>query len=160
MAEKLKNFNFDQASTLTTTEKAVYPWGDWFDGSIWKLTYGEDFETHPLMMERIIRTRATGRSAKVRLRHQPLNGDQWGVIVLQRTDPNSPVAQVAAAEQKAAKNQARNAKRAATMAAKKEAAEVKPSTTKTKPAVNKAPAVKTVAKTPSKRPQRKLASVS
>ena len=109
MATKIKTFDFDQPSTLTTTDKATYPWDQWFDGDIWKLTWDEDFHTHPLMMERIIRTRATGRSAKVRLRHVPMNGDPWGEIVVQRTDAVGP---------DEAKREARRAKAAATRAAK------------------------------------------
>ena len=109
MATKIKTFDFDQPSTLTTTDKATYPWDQWFDGDIWKLTCDEDFTTHPLMMERIIRTRATGRSAKVRLRHVPMNGDPWGEIVVQRTDAVGP---------DEAKREARRAKAAATRAAK------------------------------------------
>lgn len=117
MAEQLKEFDFSTPSTLTTTDKAVYPWETWFDGSIWKLTWGEDFHGHPLMMERIIRTRATGRHAKVSLRHMPTDPPQkqrdgspepWGVIVLQRTDDQAPVA---------LKRKARKDKMAATKAA-------------------------------------------
>lgn len=90
MANKLKTFDFDQPSTLTTTEKATYPWDMWFDGDIWQLTWDEDYHTHPLMMERIIRTRATGRGAKVRLRHVPMNGEPWGKLIVQRTDVVGP----------------------------------------------------------------------
>jgi len=95
MATKLRTFDFSQPSVITSpNEKAVYPWDEWLDGDIWQLTQGEDFDTHPLMMERIIRTRATARRTKVRLRHQPLdgrrNGDPFGVIILQRTDVKGP----------------------------------------------------------------------
>lgn len=136
MATKLKTFDFSKQSELTVTEKANYPWEKWLDGDIWQISEGEDFQTHPLMMERIIRTRATGRGAKVRMRHVAVNGNPWGVIVLQRTDINGPN------EQKAA---ARREKRAATKAV-----------------ATKAPARKAVAKkaaTPTKRPARKLTAV-
>ena len=43
MANKIKTFDFDQPSTLTTTDKATYPWDKWFDGDIWESTYDEDF---------------------------------------------------------------------------------------------------------------------
>lgn len=93
MATKLNKFDFSAPSVITTTEKAVYPWDEWLDGDIWHIEQGEDFETHPLMMERIIRTRATARGAKVRLRHQGLNGDDsFGIIVMQRTDVEGPKA--------------------------------------------------------------------
>jgi hypothetical protein len=137
MATKLKTFDWTSPSTLTTSEKATYPWEEWFDGDIWQLTRDEDFDGHPLMMERIIRTRATGRKAKVRLRHVPLNGEQWGIIVVQRTDIAGP---------NEAKRSAANEKRAATRAAKNGTAEVTDIDTKRKPKVGKAPAVKTIAK--------------
>ena len=52
MATKLRKFDFTAPSTITTAEKPAYPWGDWFDGDIWEIRYGDDFLTHPLMMER------------------------------------------------------------------------------------------------------------
>lgn len=110
MANKIKSFDFDQPSTLTTTDKATYPWDQWFDGDMWEVVWNEDFQTHPLMMERIIRTRATGRGAKVRLRHVPMNGDPWGKIIIQRTDIVGP---------NEAKANARREKSAATRAANK-----------------------------------------
>ena len=91
MATKLKKYDWDNSSNMTKGEKAVYPWDEWLDGSIWRLTHGKDFQPHPLMMERIIRTRATGRGARVQLRHEPLRGgtEPFGHIVLQRTDITS-----------------------------------------------------------------------
>jgi hypothetical protein len=108
MATKLKTFDFSVPSKLTTSEKATYPWDEWLDGDIWQLTSGEDFDGHPLMMERIIRTRATGRRAKINLRHVPMNGEPWGIIVVQRNDVQGP---------NAAKKAETAAKRAATKAA-------------------------------------------
>ncbi|NBZ97082.1 MAG: hypothetical protein EBR40_11805, partial [Proteobacteria bacterium] len=63
--------------------------------SIWRIEQGVDFKTHPLMMERIIRTRATARKAKIVLRHEPHNAgiahhNPFGYIVFQRTDVPSP----------------------------------------------------------------------
>lgn len=138
MAEKLSDFDWSTPSHLTKSdEKAVYPWDDWLDGDIWRLTRGEDFEPHPLMMERVIRTRASGRKhdpAKVRIRHLPLNGskdtaDPTGVIVLERTDklgPKGLESQTAAAkkEQKAEARRKRDAER---RAEKKAAAKKAPS---------------------------------
>ena len=142
MAQKLRTFDFGRASALTSSEKATYPWSEWLDGDIWQLTEGEDFQTHPLMMERIIRTRATGRGAKVRLRHMPINGDTspFGVIVLQRHDIAGP------AERK--RQEAREKRAAKKVAAEKEAQET----------LEKA-GIKTtrkVAKPPSKRPVKKV----
>jgi hypothetical protein len=97
MATKLTKFDFSAPSNLTAAgeEKAAYPWEEWFDGDTWSLTWGEDFDPHPLMMERIIRTRATGRKARVRVRHLPLNGregsnDPTGIIVMERVDIEGP----------------------------------------------------------------------
>jgi len=114
MAEKLRTFDFDKPSELTSSEKIQYPWDQWLDGDIWQLTQGEDFMTHPLMMERIIRTRATTRQAKVRLRHQPLhegNGDPFGILIIQRTDRIGP-----ADAKKAEARAKREAKKAAAAA--------------------------------------------
>jgi hypothetical protein len=112
MATKLNKFDFSAPSAITTSEKAVYPWTEWLDGDIWQLTEGKDFDTHPLMMERIVRTRATARGAKVRLRHVALNGDSpFGMIVMQRTDITGPAA-VKKAEQ-ASKRTAKKATAAA-----------------------------------------------
>jgi hypothetical protein len=112
MATKLNTFDFKPASAITTGEKAVYPWEEWLDGDIWQIEEHEDFETHPLMMERIIRTRATARHAKVRLRHVASNGKSpFGIIVLQRTDVKGP-----AASKKAEQAEKRAAKKAAAQA--------------------------------------------
>ncbi len=128
MATKLSTFDFSAPSNLTATngdEKAAYPWEEWFDGDIWQLTVGEDFEPHPLMMERIIRTRATGRRAKVRVRHLALNGaaattDPTGIIVMERTDIDGPNQSKRAAKA-AATRERRAAKKAAAPAAAAEA---------------------------------------
>jgi hypothetical protein len=156
MAEKLKTFDFDKTqSELTTSEKAVYPWEDWLDGDVWQLTYGEDFSTHPLMMERIIRTRATGRKAKVRLRHLPHNGDQWGVIVLQRTDVPGPTQRKR--DEAAAKR--RQKREQATVEAEAIVKDIKrPTKTKAVKSVAKKSSAP-VSKRPAKRPARQLASV-
>lgn len=136
MATKLKSFDFTAPSKLTTSDKATYPWDEWLDGDIWELTHGEDFEGHPLMMERIIRTRATGRKAKINLRHVPMNGEPWGVIVVQRNDAEGP---------EAFKKRQANEKRQATRSANK--AEVSPASIPSKPTVKNVPPVKKVAAT-------------
>jgi hypothetical protein len=152
MATKLKTFDFTSPSKLTVSEKATYPWDEWLDGDIWELRQGEDFEGHPLMMERIIRTRATGRKAKISLRHVPINGEPWGVIVLRRNDIEGP---------SAAKKRATVEKRQATRASR--SAEVTPAQTTKKPEVKRGPAIKKLAvktdKKVSKRPARRLATV-
>lgn len=87
MAQRLTTYDFSKPSNITTQDRMSYPWDQWFDGSIWRIVQGEDFKTHPLMMERIIRTRATARKAKIIIRHE---GDPFGAIVFRRTDVPEP----------------------------------------------------------------------
>lgn len=67
---------------------AVYPWHEWFDGSIWRIEQGVDFDIHPLMMERVLRTKTTSCKGNIVIRHEGLNGlrEGMGAIVFQRTD--------------------------------------------------------------------------
>lgn len=99
MSERLSTYDFTKSSNITSTERMNYPWDQWFDGSIWRIEQGVDFKTHPLMMERIIRTRATARKAKIVIRHEPkalvgtskgVSYDPFGYIVFQRTDIPQP----------------------------------------------------------------------
>lgn len=131
MATKLTEYDFAASSVITTSEKAVYPWTEWLDGDIWQLTEGDDFHTHPLMMERIIRTRATARGAKVTVRHIPLLGingkprknNPFGIIIMQRTDCIGPTETAANGAARTAKKAADAEKRAAKKAAAKQEAE-------------------------------------
>jgi hypothetical protein len=163
MATKLKTFDFTAPSAITQpTEKAVYPWEQWLDGDIWQIREGEDFTTHPLMMERIIRTRATARGAKVRLRHQPLNGDRsdpFGVIILQRSDVKGP-ADAKKAERAAARaeKKAAAAKDAQEFLAKTGIKTTKKAAAAPKKAVAKRPS-KAVKHAVSKRPSKRVAKV-
>jgi hypothetical protein len=140
MATKLKDFDFTHQSKLTPSGgKDSYPWDDWFDGDIWQITYGEDFDSHPLMMERIIRTRIVGREGKVTLRHVGVGDEPWGIIVLRRSDIEGPNMR---------KRRETTENRTAARAAKKAtAAEIEPPKTIDKPVVKKAPTVKRVAPT-------------
>lgn len=91
MAHKLKDFDFTHQSRLTIPGgKDPFPWDKWFDGDIWQIEHGKDFDSHPLMMERIIRTRIVGREGKVTMRHLGVNGEPWGIIVLRRSDIEGP----------------------------------------------------------------------
>lgn len=83
MAERLTEYDFKQSSHITKTERRNYPWHEWFDGSIWRLTWGVDFDTHPLMMERVIRTRATSRKIKLSIRHEGDDTNPFQHIVMQ-----------------------------------------------------------------------------
>jgi hypothetical protein len=145
MAERLATYDFTAQSAVTSAEtkgRNRYPWNDWFDGDIWKITQGEDFDTSPLMMERIIRTRASNKShkAKVTLRHLPsLNGGPAS-IVLQRTDVVGP---------SAAKKAEAAAKRRAKKDAADEAAGVTPKKVISKRPAKKAPTTRRKTKTDS-----------
>lgn len=95
MANRLTTYDFSKPSNITTQDRMSYPWDQWFDGSIWRIEQGVDFKTHPLMMERIIRTRATARKAKIIIRHEPLHAcdaqtNPFGLIVFRRTDVPEP----------------------------------------------------------------------
>lgn len=141
MAHTLKSFDFSKASDLTKAEKGNYDWDQWLNGDIWQLTQGEDFQPHPLMMERIIRTRATGRQAKIRLRHVPVNGDEFGIIVVQRHDIAGP-SEIKRAQAREKRETTKKMK--ATVAVKKA------------PAKKAAKVTKPTSKTPSKRPVKKV----
>lgn len=87
MAKRLESYDWTRQSKMSP-KGAVYPWADWFDGSIWMIERGVDFFTHPLMMERVIRTKTTAAGGKIVIRHegQGDDGDGFGIIVFQRTD--------------------------------------------------------------------------
>jgi len=149
MAERLRSFDFTAQSAITAAwskGRNRYPWNDWFDGDIWKITQGTDFDTSPLMMERIIRTRASNKNhrAKVTMRHLPsVNGDQPS-IVLQRTDITGP-----ALAKKAEQAEKRKAKKVAADQAAQETLAAAGITPTPKKAISKRPAKK--APTPRKK---------
>lgn len=162
---KLAKFDFSKPSELTNASKATYPWDEWLDGDIWRIEEGTDFNTHPLMMERIIRTRATGRKARVQIKHLPKNGDgPFGVIVFQRTDITGPTA-ARKAEQSAKRAERRAAAQKdaeetlakAGIKAKKAAPKVTPAKRAATPKSVAKP-VKRVSKTPAKRPVKSVAA--
>ena len=109
MAEVLKEFDWEAKPEAPNIPKPVYHWDDWFNGDIWLLEQGKDFYGHPLMMERISRTRAHSRSATIQMRHVGVNGDRYGKLIIQRTDIIGPTE---------ARRAERRAKLAATRAAK------------------------------------------
>jgi hypothetical protein len=80
MATRLPTYDFTVRKPRKTRSTKSYPWGLWLDGSIWQITRGEDFEPEPLMMERVLRTRAAVLHQALKLRHE--EGD---VIVFQAT---------------------------------------------------------------------------
>jgi hypothetical protein len=175
MAKILRSYNWAAPSTLTRAEKATYNWDEWLDGRIRRLVQGEDFQPHPLMMERIIRTRATGRKAKVRLRHEPLDQadetNPFGVIVLQRVDVTyqKPGTNGQKAAPKATKAPAKAAKAPAkatdtAKTARKAAAKATPngdaSTAKKAPRRRNAKVEAPASKTPAKKAPRRAAAAA
>ena len=63
MAEQLKNYDFEARPGAR-----LYPWKDWENGSIWKITRGEDFEIERDSMRTSLYVRARGldgRSVRV-----------------------------------------------------------------------------------------------
>jgi hypothetical protein len=93
MAHRLSNFDFTEPERAK--ERDRYPWGEWFDGSIWYLEHDTDFKRiHPLVMERMVRTRASTNGYLVRIRHlrggTSANGDEYGVLVIQATPKGQP----------------------------------------------------------------------
>lgn len=179
MATTLRTFDFTAPSEITFADKRTYPWAEWFNGDIWQITAGEDFDTHPLMMERIIRTRAVSHKAKVRLRHQSVDGrSPFGIIVFQRKDVVGPAEQkkADAREKRAAKKLAAeaeaqeflaqtqakpvNGSKAPTKTATKAPAKVAPAKTVAKRTRPAPAAVVTPITTPSKRPSKRPAKLS
>lgn len=155
---RLARFDFSQPSNLTSGTKATYPWDEWFDGDIWRIEYHKDFQSHPLMMERVIRTRATQRKAQIRLKHLPLNGyEPFGVIVFQRTDITGPAEakrNETSAKRKARRDQAtKDAAETLAKAGIKPAAKSTAKQTVAKKQIGPAKsAVKKVSKRPAKKP--------
>lgn len=62
---------FDPEVPVEHDRQRKYPWDQWFDGQIWRLTPGVDFENHSLVIERQIRTRASARKVAVHIQHGP-----------------------------------------------------------------------------------------
>jgi hypothetical protein len=48
--------------------QSVYPWDEWFDGSVWELTPGEDFSGQPSTFRASAIAQAARRDGKVRTR--------------------------------------------------------------------------------------------
>jgi hypothetical protein len=48
--------------------QSVYPWDEWFDGSVWELTPGEDFVGRPATFRASAVAQAKRRDGKIRTR--------------------------------------------------------------------------------------------
>jgi hypothetical protein len=80
MAEKLESFDFGGHGG----RRATYPWGEWLDGSIWKLTLGVDFSGSLNSFRNNIYVTARRKGRGVRLRIVE------GAIVLQAFERKQP----------------------------------------------------------------------
>lgn len=69
MGEVVTAFEDTSQDTPRTGRTRKYPWDLWFDGQIWKITSGVDFQITPSMMERVIRTRASRWHKAARVQH-------------------------------------------------------------------------------------------
>jgi hypothetical protein len=49
-------------------DQSVYPWDEWFDGSVWELVQGEDFVGQPSTFRASAIAQASRRDGKVRTR--------------------------------------------------------------------------------------------
>jgi len=69
VATVLRSFDWSATSRNKQEARSVsYPWDQWFDGRIWQLDQGVDFEGPSVSMERVIRTTANRRRVRVRVR--------------------------------------------------------------------------------------------
>jgi hypothetical protein len=46
----------------------IYPWDEWFDGSVWELVPGEDFKGRPTTFRSSAMAQAARREGNVRIR--------------------------------------------------------------------------------------------
>lgn len=71
MGEVVTAFEDTNQDAPRTGRTRKYPWDQWFDGQIWKITHGvnADFQISPAMMERVIRTRASRWNKTARVQH-------------------------------------------------------------------------------------------
>jgi hypothetical protein len=85
MATVLKSYDWQKISRSNKRSRSrSYPWGEWFDGRIWQLEQGTDFDGPPASLERVIRTSANRRKIKVRIR---IDGEQ---VILQQHGGEMP----------------------------------------------------------------------
>ena len=72
MAEKLHFFDF--SPFRPTGRPAKYPWHDWSDGSIWRITRGVDYDVPTRSMQATLFAYAGRQRLSVRTRQVTLEG--------------------------------------------------------------------------------------
>ena len=112
MATILRSYDWSVVSrTNKRARSRNYPWDDWFDGRIWQLEQGTDFDGPAVSLERVIRTSANRRGIKVRIRIDE------GAVVVQRHEDGDPLRTITKSPSlksiKAAKEAATNGHQAA-----------------------------------------------
>jgi hypothetical protein len=79
MAERLDSFPVRRSHA-----RSKYPWDEWLDGSVWRLTQGEDFTAKLKSMRVYAATTADRRGLKVRMRID----NEDNTLTIQAWSPN------------------------------------------------------------------------
>lgn len=58
----------ERVNSFPPSKQTSYPWSDWFDGSIWKLTQGEDFTSTFLAFRTLCYQTASRKNMRVQTR--------------------------------------------------------------------------------------------
>lgn len=69
MAEQLKEW-----PEWRVASRSKYPWDEWFDGNVWQLEQGRDFESSPERMRQMVGMTARKRGLKVRTSVNKIEG--------------------------------------------------------------------------------------
>jgi hypothetical protein len=57
----------DQFPDRTFAGRRYYPWDEWLDSSVWRLTVGQDFMAKPMSMAHMARIAAKARGKRCRV---------------------------------------------------------------------------------------------
>jgi len=78
VAQVVEEYDWDQK----VIRDGKYPWSQWFNGAVWELTKGEDFDVDVAAFRRAVHSRAHWLGFKARTR--TIKNDQ--AIVIQRIE--------------------------------------------------------------------------
>jgi hypothetical protein len=84
MAERLEDATLPPRKGKVKRSRERYPYGEWFDGAVWRLRKGEDFTVSPQSIRTGIHSAARRRGIKVATR---IYGDTVMVQRKQETEP-------------------------------------------------------------------------